>query len=200
MNDQSLLHEIQNDELQQQTIVEVKKMFKSFFKGINMRKRMPYPPYSGCYAYKLKFAKKNDFICARIISRDSKPHYILYIVDSYDHNICKAYDPDKIDIEMELISLKKDDWISLTTIITEKPLKRWEFLKNSIVLSLFQLEGGDWTNEFYPARVVVIPSERPDEDVRGYVLEFERFSTRQIVPESFIACYMPHWRESDEKL
>ncbi|KAK8889710.1 hypothetical protein M9Y10_034463 [Tritrichomonas musculus] len=188
-----------SDELQLPTTEKIKQMLRSFFKGSIKTKASPLPLYCGCYAYKLKDLKEGNFICARIISSDNKPHYYLYIVAKYANDICEAYDPEKADTEMKLISLKEGEWTPLPTVIPERPLKRWEHSKDSEVLSLFQ-EDDEWTTEFYPAKVLVIPWQRQNEDIRGYELEFEGSSSKHIVPENFIVQYSKMWKEADKKL
>ena len=112
---------LQSNELQLPTTDKVKQMLRDFFKGNIKLRASPLPVYCGCYAFKNKEIKEGNFICARIISPDHKPHYYLYIVAKFAHNICEAYDPEKADTEMNLISLKENEWTPLPTVIPERP-------------------------------------------------------------------------------
>lgn len=187
----------QSDKLQLPTTDKIKQMLKAFFEGNIKTRQAPIPMYCGCYAYKNKQMKEGNFICARIIASDNKPHYYLYIVAKYANNICEAYDPEKADKEMNLISLKDEDWTPLPTVIPERPLKRWEHSIDTPVLSLFP-ETDFWTTEFYQAKVLVLPSQRINADVRGYELEFDGSSSKHVVPEKFIVTYSKQWQEEDK--
>lgn len=192
-----IIIEQSKSELQLPTTDKIRQMLKVFFEGSIKTRAAPIPTSCGCYAHRNKEMKEGNFICARIMASDNKPHYYLYIVAKYANNICEAYDPEKADQEMNLISLKDEDWTPLPTFIPERPLKRWEFSKDTPVLSLFP-ELDYWTTEFYQAKVLVLPSQRQNADVRGYELEFEGSSSRHVVPEKFIVTYSKQWQEADK--
>ncbi|OHT10211.1 hypothetical protein TRFO_20495 [Tritrichomonas foetus] len=175
------------------SVKDVKENLKSFFIDKIKTKSSPIPTYCGCYAYKNRNIKEGSFICARIIT-DGKSHFYLYMTTKHENGFCEAFDPTADDLEKEIkvVQFKDDDWTPLPTIIPERPIKRWEHTKSSTVLSLFP-EAGEWTTEFYLAKVLAQPSERSDSDERGYELEFEDNSVH-IVSEKFVVYYPPHWK------
>jgi hypothetical protein len=116
---------------------------------------------------------------------------MLMIVVKVDKEVCSAVDPTAGDIQV--VELGKNDWTPLTTVIPEKPQKRWEHANGAEVLSL-NPSGKEWTTEFYRAKVRVQPCERPDDEERGYILDFgdgEKVS----IPEKFVVYVPDPWKE-----
>jgi hypothetical protein len=166
---------------------EVLAMMNSFFKGVIKKRNAPIPTYCGCYAWRNPVAQPGHFVCANL--RNS---YILMIVVQFENEICSVFDPTDVDDGIKIVELKKDEWTPLPTIIPEKPLKRWEHAKDSSVLSLWP-NGDEWTTEFYKAVVRLQPCERPDNEERGYSLDFGDDSP-VIVPEKFVVAFPESWK------
>jgi hypothetical protein len=119
------------------------------------------------------------------------------IVVQFQNEICSVFDPTDVDGDIKVIDLRKDEWTPLPTVIPEKPLKRWEHAKESTVLSLWPSGDGEWTTEFYKATVKMQPCERPDNQERGYSLDFGDDS-RAIVPEKFVVAFPDAWRAQEQ--
>ncbi|KAH0786726.1 hypothetical protein GPJ56_009358 [Histomonas meleagridis] len=160
--------------------------FKSKIKTMSMN-----PPYCGCYAYKNK-KNPGKYICARYNNS-----YILMVILSNDGETCVAYDPTDIDNGIKAIQLKDEDWTPLTTVIPQKPIKRWEHAKNSLVLSLYKTDE-QWSTVFYKATVKLQPNEKPPDEERGYTLDFGDDNI-QNVPEKFVTIYPKNWQAIDQQ-
>jgi hypothetical protein len=169
------------------TLEDAKSQLVRFFQEPIRKKNAPLPPYTGCRAFRnMKDVSQGAFICAN--HRDS---FMLMIVVKVESDVCAAVDPTAGDIQV--VDLGKNDWTPLTTVIPEKPQKRWEHASGAEVLSLYP-NGDEWTTEFYRAKVRVQPCERPDDEERGYLLDFgdgEKVS----VPEKFVISVPDWWKE-----
>jgi hypothetical protein len=168
---------------------EVQRNLLDFFRGDIKRMIAPIPNYAGCYARRIPNVAPGSFVCARL-----RNAYVLMVMWRSDGNAYDLYDPGDLSDGVKPVTLPKEDWTPLPTIITEKPLKRWEYSKNSPVLAL-RRSGDAWTTEFFQAVIAQQPCERPDEEPRGYRLRFE--DGEQIVPEKFVAVYSEEWRRAD---
>lgn len=166
---------------------EIHNLLVAFFKGKIKTKSAPIPNYCGCYAFRRKGANAGQFICAH-----HNQNFTLMIVTRYVDDKCYAYDPyDPVSVAC----LSPQDWTPLPYILPEKPLSRWEHSKGKEVLALWKEE--EWTSVFYPATVLLQPSDRAaggDDDVRGYLLHFGD-NQDQVVPEQFVAEFPEPWKK-----
>jgi hypothetical protein len=166
---------------------DAKSQLARFFQEPARKKNAPLPPYTGCWAFRnTKDVSQGAFVCANY--RDS---FMLMIVVKVENEVCSAVDPTAGNIEV--VDLSKTDWTPLTTVIPEKPQKRWEHTTGTEVLSLFP-NGKEWTTEFYRAKVRVPPCERREDGERGYILDFGD-SAKISVPEKFVVSVPEQWKE-----
>jgi hypothetical protein len=120
------------------------------------------------------------------------------IVVSIQSDICTAVDPMNVN---RVAKLDPKAWRPLATVISEKPRARSELAQKALVLALWNRTGmkGDWTTEFFWATVVRRPSERAEEEVRGYELDFGDFGRAErrnliVVPEQFVVAVPHGWK------
>ena len=172
------------------TLSEVRHLYDNFWDPKIKTKAAPIPVHCGCYANRNKQLNRGDFICGKYEDK-----FILLIVYKHHDDICEVFDPEKAlneNGEIHLFQLKVQEWVSLPTIVPEKPLARWEFAKNSKVLSLWK-DNAVWTTEFYVAEVISRPCDNAERlDNRCYLLRFDE-SNEIEVPEKYVVHLDPNW-------
>jgi hypothetical protein len=195
---EALLHEsapVRDTNAQIPSQEEVKNRLTGFFLGKPNIKSAPLPPYTGCHAHKMKTNRitPGQFICACY-----RNAFVLMIVVAYQEQVCMAYDP----TALGLAEFQFDEWTPLTTVIPDKPQQRWEFSQGTTVLSLLPQSqsthvDGDWSMEFFPAKVVKRPCDRVGDEERGYLLNFgeksDEWRDSFVVPEQFVVTYPDTW-------
>lgn len=177
----------------------VNDMVKNFFMD-KIKTRSPVPPFAGCYSYRQKTPKPYSFVCGKY-----NDFFPLMLTISFDPKTDMLTVIDSTDVDsngVKTIELKSlNDWTPLPSVIPDKPIGRWEYSKNSTVLSLYkQSEAGDsWTNRFFKATVIKRPCDKAhDQEERGYILDFGD-GIQQNVPEQFVVNYSESWSSVGEK-
>jgi hypothetical protein len=172
------------------SIDEVRQNLTDFFRNEIKRMSAPLPSHTGCYAWRIDAIPPGHFMCARF-----RGSYVLMVMSRFESGTYYLYDPAGRSDSVREIAFKKEDWTPLPTVFPVKPLKRWEYSKGSRVLALRPI-GDTGTTEFFPATVLLQPSDRSEEELRGYCLKFE--DGKQIISEKFIVSFRDNWLAKDD--
>jgi hypothetical protein len=57
-----------------------------------------------------------------------------------------------VENSVESVELKGNVWTSTPTVIPDRPLTRWEFSRESLILVLWKPSEGDWITQIYEAK------------------------------------------------
>jgi hypothetical protein len=176
---------------------DVPKIMHSFFFRQLKTRTSPQPNHCGCYAYK-RAAHAGDFICAR----DHGLFCLMIIISCEVEGNCTAFHPTDLENGIQAVEISKEDFTLLPIVLPDRPLRRWEHARDTIVLSLWnENEESDveaearWTTEFFKARVVEQPCDNESESrPRGYILDFgEERPNHRLVPEKFVVQKREGW-------
>lgn len=170
---------------------EAEELLEGYFKGKIEKRTSPIPNYSGCRAARILEAKgshgrlRNHFICVR-----SGGAFLLRVLTQLEPDgSCTAFDPTSRDLKVETFPSR--EWTPLPIVIPEKPTKRWEHVPDKGQVLTAKPIDGKWTTEFYIGVIRKRPSDRPNEDVRGYAVECD--GETFVVPEMYVVEPPAEW-------
>jgi hypothetical protein len=171
---------------------EARNKLAAFFLSKPQTRTSPLPVYTGCRASGRRSVPPGQFICARW--RDA--FCLMIVVTQPSEGVCIAYSPTAQyrgrQQFVEPMQFEGNSWTPLPTVFPEKPQQRWEFARDTQVLALWKPADGEWTTEFYEAKVVSRPSDRANEEVRGYLLAFTEFG-QAVIPEQYVVADASIW-------
>lgn len=173
-------------------------LLKIFFLEQPKLSSSPYPPHTGCYAFRKKtdHPKKDSFVCAR-----QNDKFILMIIIGSENKLVDAIDTSDVEDNVEPIKLENVDWTPMPVNFPEKPQSRWEHAINSFVLSLYKTNpsvNDSWTKQFFRAQIKQRPCDITDDSDRGYMLDFGD-GIQQKVPEQFVSNIPKEWVADSQK-
>lgn len=178
-----------HDMMQLPTRQEAERRLKEYFEPMPT-KGPPLAIWAGCYARKILDKAEQQkrligsFICARVYDTFALRVFLQW----GEAGGCTAFDPTSANPRVE--KFEPGEWTPLPIVIPEKPLKRWEHVAGTNVLTAIK-RNGEWTTVFFKAVVKTSPTDRPDGGERGYELTFENESI--IVPEQYVVQMPPDW-------
>jgi hypothetical protein len=111
----------------------------------------------------------------------------MIVIGFQNDDICLACNPADVQNCVEPVELEGSDRTLLATVIPGRPLARWKSGRDTLVVSLWKPSEGDWTTEFYAAKVMKGVCDRIREDMRAYFLDFTEWRTLTMLEQFVVA-------------